>query len=237
MSGSTALIIGASGQTGRRLLKELLASPSFSQISEYGRKVTDLDSISTGKDKLQQKVIDFEKLNESGLKDGKWDVVFITLGTTRKNAGSAEAFEKIDREYVLNAAREAKASDKDQRLVYLSSSGANPNSFALYTKSKGLTEVGLASLGYKDTIIFRPAMLTGLNRDESRPLETAARYVTGALSRLSSSIEIKVDVLAKAMANAGRLGSASLPDAARATKEGKEDAPFTVIGNACFIVH
>lgn len=78
MSGSTALIIGASGQTGRRLLKELLASPSFSQVSEYGRKVTDLDSISTGKDKLQQKVIDFEKLNESGLKDGKWDVVFIT---------------------------------------------------------------------------------------------------------------------------------------------------------------
>ena len=29
--------------------------------------------------KLEQKVIDFEKLEDAGLKDGKWDVVFITF--------------------------------------------------------------------------------------------------------------------------------------------------------------
>lgn len=42
------------------------------------------------------------------------------LGTTKKNAGSAEAFEKIDREYVINAARAAKAEGTDQRIVYVS---------------------------------------------------------------------------------------------------------------------
>lgn len=72
----------------------------------------------TGVDKLEQKVIDFEKIQDAGLRQGKWDVVFITyvssalllievgsltclyyrLGTTKAAAGSAEAFEKIDRE-------------------------------------------------------------------------------------------------------------------------------------------
>ncbi|KAJ3832605.1 hypothetical protein F5878DRAFT_500608, partial [Lentinula raphanica] len=65
-------------QTGQHLLKELLNSPNYSQVHEYGRRVTDTELLSNGKDKLQQKVIDFEKLNELGLKDGNWDVVFIT---------------------------------------------------------------------------------------------------------------------------------------------------------------
>ena len=30
------------------------------------------------REKLEQKVIDFERLDEAGLQDGKWDVVFIT---------------------------------------------------------------------------------------------------------------------------------------------------------------
>ena len=47
-------------------------------MSEYGRRVTAPEAITGGKDKLEQKTIDFEKLGESGLKDGKWDVVFIT---------------------------------------------------------------------------------------------------------------------------------------------------------------
>lgn len=86
--------------------------------------MTSPSDIKDGKDKLEQKVIDFEKIQEAGLKQGKWDVVFITyvylfifgwqeefvanvptsllcsLGTTKANAGSAEAFEKIDRESV-----------------------------------------------------------------------------------------------------------------------------------------
>jgi len=116
-AGKSALIIGSTGQTGRHVLKELLNSSQFTRVGEYGRKVTDLATLPAGKEKLEQKVIDYEKLNESGLKNGEWDVVFITyvyplilggemcslnhcsLGTSRKNAGSAEAFVRIDREY------------------------------------------------------------------------------------------------------------------------------------------
>jgi len=53
---------------------------------------------------------------------------------------------------------------------------ANPKSSALYPRSKGLTEQALAELGYKDTIIFRPSVLSNTQRSESRLGETALRY-------------------------------------------------------------
>ena len=38
--------------------------------------------------------------------------------------------------------------------------GSDPNSHFLYLWCKGQTELGLASLGYSETIIFRPGMIT-----------------------------------------------------------------------------
>lgn len=75
-----------------------------------------------GREKLEQKVIDFERLDQAGLEEGQWDVVFIAyvcslfrvdegcaqrsfrvcgrLGTSLKAAGSQENFTKIDKECV-----------------------------------------------------------------------------------------------------------------------------------------
>jgi N-acetyl-gamma-glutamylphosphate reductase len=77
-TGKSALLIGATGATGKHLLKELLGSPHFTRVGEYGRRVTSLDQLSNGKEKLEQKTIDFENLAGAGLAEGKWDVVFIT---------------------------------------------------------------------------------------------------------------------------------------------------------------
>jgi oxidoreductase len=74
----SALIFGATGQTGRHLLRELIASPTFTRVCEVGRRVTpekDLPAHASGK--LEQKVVDFERLEEAGLEEGQWDVVFI----------------------------------------------------------------------------------------------------------------------------------------------------------------
>ncbi|KAF8347946.1 hypothetical protein F5887DRAFT_1060703 [Amanita rubescens] len=230
----SALLLGATGQVGQNVLKELLASSHFTRVGEYGRRVTNLDTITSGKEKLEQKTVDFEKIDQAGLKDGRWDVVFITLGTTRKLAGSADAFERIDREYVLNAARSAFTGDPNhsQRVVYLSSGGANPSSPFLYTKSKGLTELGLAKLGYSDTIIFRPGILKGTDRPDSRPLETIWGAITGLAAHFSNNVEIQVPILAKSLVKAGITGSSGLSQAAQATTEMPEGAKFTVIGNA-----
>jgi len=228
----SALIIGATGQTGRHLLQNLLASSHFTRVGEYGRKVTPANEITSGKDKLEQKVIDFEKIHESGLNKEKWDVVFITLGTTKALAGSAEAFEKIDREYVISAAKEARIADSSQRLVYCSAGEANSKSSLLYPRSKGLTEEGLAAIGYTDTIIFRPGFLAGTQRGDHRLVESIFGKITGVLSHVSPSVEIKVSDLGRAMYQAGKLGSDALPPSVNATQVGQGDAKFTVIKNA-----
>lgn len=59
-------------------MQEVLASPAFTRVGEYGRRVTCLDKITTGRDKLEQKVIDYEQIEKMELREGRWDVIFIT---------------------------------------------------------------------------------------------------------------------------------------------------------------
>lgn len=86
MASKSALILGATGATGKSLLKDLIASTEFSCVGELGRRVTDLsqlDASEEAKYKVVQQVIDFEKIGTAGdsgtatLREG-WDVVFIT---------------------------------------------------------------------------------------------------------------------------------------------------------------
>ncbi|KAG6896462.1 hypothetical protein C0992_008113 [Termitomyces sp. T32_za158] len=76
--GKSALLIGATGQTGQKILLDLLQSSDFTKVGEYGRRVTDKGALPASSiDKLVQRTIDFENLEEAGLKEHKWDVVFI----------------------------------------------------------------------------------------------------------------------------------------------------------------
>ncbi|KZV89551.1 hypothetical protein EXIGLDRAFT_740955 [Exidia glandulosa HHB12029] len=228
----SALIVGATGQVGRHLLRELLASPTYTRVAEYGRRVTPLDDLPAEHHaKLVQKTVDFENLDEAAWKEGNFSAVYITLGTTRATAGSAAAFEKIDREFVVKSAKAAKVNGTPQTLVYLSSAGANASSFFLYPKSKGLTENALAALGYSDTIVFRPGLLTETKRAEPRMAETITEAATGFLNRLTPIFQMPVPILAKSMLKAGALGSAKLPAEAAATKTGPTETPFTLIDN------
>jgi len=233
MSGKSALIIGATGATGKHLLRDLLASKDFTRVGEYGRRVTPAEQLGGTQAKLEQKVIDFERVQDAGLKEGKWDVVFITLGSTFASAGGSAAWERIDRGYVLDTGRAAKTDDPDhkQRIVYLSSSGANASSHFLYMRSKGLTENGLAQLGYSDTIVFRPGFLAAADRTRSDLIEKALTPLFKAASYISSSVQIEVSTLAKSMMQAGILGSSGLRPPANAYTAGDLDARFTVIGN------
>ena len=56
----------------------MLKDPKVTRIGEFGRHVTATENIDIGKEKLVQQKINFEKLEESGLKEGKWDLVFVT---------------------------------------------------------------------------------------------------------------------------------------------------------------
>ena len=57
----------------------------------------------------EQVVVDYEKLTETlGEQLTGLDVGFCCLGTTRKQAGSDEAFRRVDFDYVLEIAKIAK---------------------------------------------------------------------------------------------------------------------------------
>ena len=79
LTSQTALLIGATGQVGQNILKELLSSQHITKVGEFGRRVTAPESLPPQhKEKLVQKKIDFEKLDEAGLAKEKWDVVVIS---------------------------------------------------------------------------------------------------------------------------------------------------------------
>lgn len=73
------MIIGATGATGRHVLRELLQNPHFTRVGEFGRRSLPDDKLQgVDTSKLERKVVDFERLDEKEWKEGRWDVVYIT---------------------------------------------------------------------------------------------------------------------------------------------------------------
>lgn len=107
----SAVIVGSTGAVGRQVLRSLLSDSSFSRTYEIGRRKTEypLLGVETPSNEALSKLSSIVVPNKAfedpaSIKaalpeDAKdWTTVFITLGTTRAAAGSAEAFEKIDKE-------------------------------------------------------------------------------------------------------------------------------------------
>ena len=83
LAGLTALLLGATGATGKHVLREVVLSERWTRVGEYGRSVTPEAKLPSNHDKLEQKIINFENLEVAGLKDGNWDVIFITYAPGR----------------------------------------------------------------------------------------------------------------------------------------------------------
>jgi len=83
---------------------------------------------------------------------------FCALGTTRGDAGSSEAFRRVDLEYVTASARASRAAGAPQ-FSLVSSAGANPKSWFLYPQTKGEAEEPVKALSFADTAIARPGLL------------------------------------------------------------------------------
>lgn len=110
------------------------------------------------------------------------DVAISTLGSTRKAAGSWEAFEAVDRHAVLafaEAARQAGA----KHFLLVSSSGADPNSRNSYLRLKGQVEEAVVSLGFERVDIVRPGLLLG-HRQERRLAEGMGQALAPVLNLL-----------------------------------------------------
>ena len=105
------------------------------------------------------------------------DAVVCALGTTRRKAGSEEAFRAVDHDLVVHLARAAKAAGVSN-FVLVSSVGADVLGKASYLRVKGEVEAALATLRFRRLDILRPGLLRGARSHDRRPLERLAQIAS-----------------------------------------------------------
>lgn len=171
----TALLVGATGLVGNYLLFKLLHDGRYATVRSLVRKPMHLKHAT-----LDERVVDFDHLPAevcAGVND-----VFCCLGTTIRQAGSQEAFRKVDFDYPLDVAKKALAGGAKQFLL-VTALGADPRSRVFYSRVKGELEDAVAGLGYEAFHAFRPSMLLG-KRKEVRFGESIGKAVMMLLTPL-----------------------------------------------------
>lgn len=194
MEKYTALVIGASGATGKALVQQLLTDDDCKLVRVFVRNTPPYQH-----EKLESVIIDFDKI-ENWHHQIKGDVLFSALGTTLKQAGGKEAQYKIDFTYQYNFAKMAAANQVAQ-YVLVSSVGASENAIMFYPKMKGALEEAVKELSFKNIHIFQPGILDR-GVDDGRFFENLAVKVfkgLNAIGLLKSQKPIPVKTLAKAM--------------------------------------
>ncbi len=171
--GRSALVVGATGLTGKQVVSLLLERPEWDRVVVLVRRPS-----GTTHAKLTEHIVDFDALTDAPF-EGVTDV-FACLGTTMKKAGSEEAFRKIDHEYTVDVATRAHRAGA-RRLGLVSSVGASTNASAFYFRVKGETERDVRALGWSTLVIVRPSMLRG-EREEHRTGEKFGIVASSALA-------------------------------------------------------
>ena len=170
-----ALVIGATGATGKDLVNLLLEDASFERVDVFVRR-----EVAASSPRLKVHVVDFDHVGEwAHLLTG--DVLFSCLGTTIRAAKSREAQWKVDFTYQLESAREARRNGVP-RYVLVSSIGANPKSGVFYTKMKGRLDEEVVKLGFPGCFILRPPSL--VRKDSDRFGEKVSVAVLKGLNRI-----------------------------------------------------
>ena len=169
----TALLLGATGLVGGHALRLLARDGRWGRVVTLGRRPMEPAS-----HRHEDHVVDFDRLAEHADLFA-CDDLFCCLGTTRKEAGSKDAFRRVDLQIPAEAARLAHAGGAAQGLL-VSALGADPGSRVFYTRTKGEAEEAFRDAGFEAVQIVRPSLLTG-DRDEVRRGERAAEAVLGAL--------------------------------------------------------
>lgn len=198
-----ALVIGATGAVGKDLVQLLLADDSFERVDIFVRREVKVSSA-----KLIVHVVDFDhpKTWADGLKG---DVLFSTLGTTIKAAGSQEAQWKVDYTYQYNAAKAARENGVPTYIL-VSSVGANAKSKIFYSKMKGALEDAVQGLGFDSCFILQPPSLIRKGSDRiGEKVGVVALKAFNALGLLRQYTPMPTEAVAAAMIRLAKSGRKS----------------------------
>ena len=201
-----ALVIGATGATGKDLVNQLCQDSDFDEIDIFVRRRSDFHH-----EKVKAHLVDFDHPEEwKHLVKG--DVAFSCLGTTLKSAGSKENQKVIDYDYQFNFAKAAKENNV-QDYILVSAYGASPDSKIFYSRIKGELEEAVKNLKFEKTTIFKPGMLERKNTDRNG--EVFGLKIIKFLNKLGifkSQKPLPTSVLAKAMIVASKIKSNSFSE-------------------------
>ena len=201
-----ALVIGATGATGKDLVNQLCQDSDFDEIDIFVRRRSDFHH-----EKVKAHLVDFDHPEEwKHLVKG--DVAFSCLGTTLKSAGSKENQKVIDYDYQFNFARAAKENNV-QDYILVSAYGASPDSKIFYSRIKGELEEAVKNLKFEKTTIFKPGMLERKNTDRNG--EVFGLKIIKFLNKFGlfkSQKPLPTSILAKAMIVASKIKSNSFSE-------------------------
>ena len=189
-----AIIIGATGATGKQLLNQLMQNQNCELVTSIGRKPV-LDGAKN--DKLVDIVV--ESLSNLSSTEKSWegnDVFFNCIGTTRQRAGGAKEFIHIEAG-ISNEAAKMASNAKIHHASLVSAKGANHTTWAkdwihplLYMRTMGQKEQTiLSNFSFNHVSIFKPGMLIRLQGKQTW-FESFSE---------SKGFGLRVDTLASAM--------------------------------------
>jgi len=198
----SALIVGATGLVGSHCLKTLLQLDVYESIHVLARRELNLKLTSKEQKKLHVHLVDLDNLDNVTRLFNVNDVC-CCLGTNLKQAGSVEAFKKVDFDYCLKTSELSKQHQVEHLLI-VTAVNAKSSSLAYYSKIKGQLQNELKALELNQLSIFQPSLLLG-ERNEFRLGESLFGKAAGAFNlflpkKMSSFKAIEGQVVGKAMA-------------------------------------
>ena len=189
-----AILLGATGAVGRDLVRQLLQDDRFTELYLLVRRIPE----GLSSPKLRIELLDFDQPDQwPELPEA--DVLFSSLGTTLRDAGSQAAQYRVDYGYQYEVARRAAARGVPHYIL-VSAWGAKPKARSFYSRMKGELEEAVQALPFRRISILRPPLLLrpGSTRSGER-LTAAVLRGLGALGLLRAFRPMPTSVVARCM--------------------------------------
>jgi uncharacterized protein YbjT (DUF2867 family) len=156
--GYSAIVLGATGNVGGRIVELLVESPRCQRVVVVVRRHT----AAFANPKITELVVEMDRLEEGVAPHARGvDVALAAFGVGKGSAKmSDDELRKIEVEYPRAFCRAAKAGGA-RVCALMSAGGANPDSSIRYVRLLGEKEQAAKELGFDFLGLFRPGVILG----------------------------------------------------------------------------